>query len=91
MPTRGEMKVWKPKRSDAFALCEELTFENCTCRATGKNPCNSWVDPLRGCHVLGYADHAKAERERMESNRRNGTFYRCVGAENMLAALNKCP
>lgn len=76
MPTRGEMKVWRPRMSDAFRVCETMTAENCTCRATGKRPCQMWRDLLRDCHIHGWQNHAEAERHRVAFNRQHGTSHR---------------
>lgn len=66
MPSRGQVKVWKPKRSDAWALCDEMHYGRCTCRLNGIGPCSSWLGPLRHCyaHRLNPTEYERARISR---------------------------
>ena len=65
MPTRGEVKVWKPRRADAWQLCDEVNDGHCTCRKNGKGPCSAWLYPLRHCYAHWIEDATEYERDRM--------------------------
>lgn len=60
MPTRGQVKVWKPRRSDAWRLCDDVTDGHCSCRLNGTGPCRAWLMPLRHCYAFGLA-HNRAQ------------------------------
>jgi hypothetical protein len=75
MVTRGEAKVFKPKRQDAFDLCAAFFGTQCGCRSAGANPCWSWRAVLLDCFIHGWKDPVSAERHRIRYNRRYGTFY----------------
>ena len=69
MPTRGQVKVWKPRRSDAWRLCDDVTDGHCTCRRNGTGPCVAWLMPFRHCYAHGL-EPTEYERDRMKRDAR---------------------
>ena len=52
---RGEVKAWKPKKSEAFNLCEDVYGRHCGCRIR-HYPCFSWRNILLDCAIWGFKD-----------------------------------
>lgn len=69
MPTRGQVGSWKPRRSDAWRLCDEVNNGRCTCRLNGTGPCSAWLLPLRHFYALGL-EPSEYERDRMKRDAR---------------------
>lgn len=70
MPTRGQVKAYKPRRTDGWAMCESVTGA-CSCLANGSGPCDAWLMPLKVCHAFGL-DPRTAELDRVTYNVSNG-------------------
>ena len=49
MPTRGEVRKYKPTRSEGWALCRGVYAGRCTCEANRRGPCSAWLMTLRHC------------------------------------------
>jgi hypothetical protein len=78
MPSRGEVKRWKPKRADGWALCDAITEGHCTCRQNQRGPCTAWAETLQECYAFGIADPVAAERLRIEVNTSEGVIDRSL-------------
>lgn len=69
MPSRAQVKVYRPKRSEAYHLCKQINDGQCSCIRDGKNPCAAWLMPLRHCYAHGL-DPVAYERDRLRRQER---------------------
>lgn len=70
MPSRGQVKIYKPRKAEALALCDALYDGRCTCRKLSQGPCSSWLQTFRWCYAKGIFDVLTYERNRIARGER---------------------
>ncbi len=71
---RSEVRSFRPKKSEAFALCEAVYGRHCGC-SVRQYPCFSWRSILLDCAIWGFKDARAAELHRISVNRKTGSNH----------------